>query len=183
MPTSTCNLAVSDEDLIATVVRLLNAKSLYEAGSLLRDSKAIFEEIGYDNWDGGTYTFALRILLAPEAYVTVESRSNELESQIKQNLDIAVKQLTTEIFVVEIVPFVVGMPGRPDLEGRPLSLRTKRAISKILEQGKSPWIGTIDPVEFLLPLFELDKLPSTDSRFKDMAGDIWQHCVNNDDWA
>jgi hypothetical protein len=32
-------------------------------------------------------------------------------------------------------------------------------------------------------LFELDKLPSTDSRFKDAAGDIWQHCVNNpQDW-
>jgi hypothetical protein len=25
-------------------------------------------------------------------------------------------------------------------------------------------------------------MPSTDHRFKDAAGDIWQHCVRNDDW-
>jgi hypothetical protein len=37
-------------------------------------------------------------------------------------------------------------------------------------------------VEFLSRLFDLQQLPSTDSRFKDAAGDIWQHCHNNDDW-
>ena len=36
---------------------------------------------------------------------------------------------------------------------------------------------------FLEPIFDLQALPSTDSRFKDAAGDIWQHRVNNEtDW-
>ncbi len=26
-------------------------------------------------------------------------------------------------------------------------------------------------------------MPSTDSRFDDAEGDIWQHMVNNDDWT
>ena len=36
--------------------------------------------------------------------------------------------------------------------------------------------------EFLSRLFNLSMLPSTDNRFKDAAGDIWQHRVNNFDW-
>ncbi len=36
--------------------------------------------------------------------------------------------------------------------------------------------------EFLSRLFNLSAIPSTDHRFKDAAGDIWQHRVNNFDW-
>lgn len=36
--------------------------------------------------------------------------------------------------------------------------------------------------EFLSRLYNLSSLPSGDSRFKDAAGDIWQHRVNNFDW-
>ncbi len=45
------------------------------------------------------------------------------------------------------------------------------------------WYGCLDDVEFLSRLFDLQKLPSSDCRFKDAAGDIWQHCINNDDWG
>lgn len=31
-------------------------------------------------------------------------------------------------------------------------------------------------------LYDLEKLPSYDSRFKNAQGDIWQHTVNNDDY-
>ena len=37
--------------------------------------------------------------------------------------------------------------------------------------------------EFLSRLFNLSMLPSTDDRFKDAAGDIWRHRVNNFDWG
>lgn len=39
-----------------------------------------------------------------------------------------------------------------------------------------------EEVDFLGRLFDLDSLPSTDSRFKNARGDIWQHTVNNNDW-
>ncbi|MGF6607806.1 hypothetical protein OKW45_002706 [Paraburkholderia sp. WSM4175] len=45
------------------------------------------------------------------------------------------------------------------------------------------WFGQLDDVEFLSRLFELEQLPSSDARFKDAAGDIWQHRMNNDDWS
>jgi hypothetical protein len=40
----------------------------------------------------------------------------------------------------------------------------------------------MNDIEFLSRLYELEKLPSTDGRYKDAAGDIWQHRYNNDDW-
>jgi hypothetical protein len=50
------------------------------------------------------------------------------------------------------------------------------------------WSGRLGDVEFLQRLFDLESLPSHDSRFKNAAGDIWQHRVNNptdwpDDWV
>jgi len=45
------------------------------------------------------------------------------------------------------------------------------------------WYGDLNDVEFLERLWDLSSLRSTDSRFKDAAGDVWQHRVNNpDDW-
>jgi hypothetical protein len=37
-------------------------------------------------------------------------------------------------------------------------------------------------VEFLNSIFDLSSLPSHDSRYKDMAGDLFQHRENNNDW-
>ena len=43
--------------------------------------------------------------------------------------------------------------------------------------------GRLDEVDFLSRLFNLNSLHSNDSRFKNVAGDIWQHRINNpDDW-
>jgi hypothetical protein len=43
------------------------------------------------------------------------------------------------------------------------------------------WYGRLNDVEFLQRIFDLDALPSSDSRFDTAAGDIWQHRINNDD--
>lgn len=42
--------------------------------------------------------------------------------------------------------------------------------------------GKYDLVEFLNRIWDLDSMPSTDSRFKTASGDIWQHMINNYDW-
>lgn len=51
-------------------------------------------------------------------------------------------------------------------------------ISLITNQP--PWGD--DLIGFLRRIFPLSQMPSTDGRFKDAEGDIWQHMVNNDDW-
>lgn len=44
------------------------------------------------------------------------------------------------------------------------------------------WAGQLDDVDFLSRLFDLKSMPSYDSRYRDAAGDIFQHRHNNYDW-
>ena len=59
---------------------------------------------------------------------------------------------------------------------------TRRDIIDSIASETACWSGRLEEPEFLGRLFDLQKLPSTDSRFPDAAGDIWQHRVNNYDW-
>ena len=45
-----------------------------------------------------------------------------------------------------------------------------------------PIYGRLSEIDFLARLYDLDKMPSTDNRFANASGDIWQHTVNNNDW-
>lgn len=42
--------------------------------------------------------------------------------------------------------------------------------------------GRLSEIDFLSRLYDLDHMPSTDSRYSNASGDIWQHTVNNNDW-
>jgi len=45
-----------------------------------------------------------------------------------------------------------------------------------------PFYGELDLISFLKRSFNLDSMPSTDSRFSNASGDIWKHMVMNSDW-
>jgi hypothetical protein len=45
-----------------------------------------------------------------------------------------------------------------------------------------PYHGRLSEIDFLKKLYALDKMTSSDNRFENAEGDIWQHTVNNDDW-
>jgi hypothetical protein len=65
---------------------------------------------------------------------------------------------------------------------------TRRDIADAIIVEKVNWSGRLEEHEFLARLFDLSSLPSTDGRFTDAAGDLWQHRVNNpldwnDDWV
>jgi hypothetical protein len=61
-------------------------------------------------------------------------------------------------------------------------VRIKRDIFDGYKMASIYWAGKLSEVDFLSRLYDLTSLPSTDGRFNDMSGDIWQHCINNDDW-
>lgn len=44
------------------------------------------------------------------------------------------------------------------------------------------WAGRMEDAGFLSRIYDLSELGSTDYRFQDAAGDIWQHRTNNYDW-
>lgn len=84
----------------------------------------------------------------------------------------------------------LGLPPSPQLswplvrivEVMPISEITRRAIIDELSLSKISWSGRMEEPDFLARLYRLKDLPSTDGRFNDAAGDIWQHRVNNFDW-
>ncbi len=59
---------------------------------------------------------------------------------------------------------------------------TRRDIFDAIRIERVRWSGRLEEPEFLARVFDLQSLPSTDGRFLDAAGDIWQHRINNFDW-
>jgi len=59
---------------------------------------------------------------------------------------------------------------------------TRRDIFDLVFVEKINIYGRLEEIEFLSRIWDMEAMPSTDSRFKDAMGDIWQHTVNNDDW-
>jgi hypothetical protein len=60
---------------------------------------------------------------------------------------------------------------------------TRRAISDFLTTSQYTWSGRFADDDFLARLYDLTELPSEDSRFRNAAGDIYQHRVRNpEDW-
>lgn len=63
-----------------------------------------------------------------------------------------------------------------------ISEATRRSIFDSIVIENVAWNGRLEEPDFLSRLFDLSALPSTDGRFKDAYGDIWQHRINNFDW-
>ena len=59
---------------------------------------------------------------------------------------------------------------------------TRRDILDSIFSEKINLYGRLEEVDFLSRIWDLDSMPSFDSRFNNATGDIWQHTVNNDDW-
>ena len=59
---------------------------------------------------------------------------------------------------------------------------TRRDIRRALIREGLSWCGELEETEFLNRLYNLSALPSTDHRFENAEGDIWQHRINNYDW-
>lgn len=59
---------------------------------------------------------------------------------------------------------------------------TRRNIMDYLLIRGYPFYGKLDLISFLKRVWDLSSMPSTDHRFENAEGDIWQHMVNNRDW-
>ncbi len=148
----------------------------------MRRGRCRFQQTGYDNWNGGTNLYTLSIEIDAETYAILHSRQERLEEQITKRLSHAVEQLTTDWYTAKLVPLIVVLSGRPDLRGGAVSERTRNTIVEMLRREKVCWNGELIETDFLAEVFDLAALPSRDSRFADMAADIWQHRIVNDDW-
>lgn len=63
-----------------------------------------------------------------------------------------------------------------------IELSTRRNILDGFIVTQITWYGNLEQGAFLGRLFDLSKLPSTDTRYKTADEDIWKHTVVNNDW-
>jgi AbiJ N-terminal domain 3/Abortive infection C-terminus len=76
-----------------------------------------------------------------------------------------------------------AVPRLPRATPRAISEITRRDIFDSLTLELVDWAGRLEEPDFLARIYDLADMRSTDGRFKDAAGDIWQHRVNNpQDW-
>jgi hypothetical protein len=175
------DIAADPELYLATACDMLLAEGMNEAADILRKSTPRIDETGYDNWNGGTAIWTIYLLIEPAEYARLGTKREGLEEQISARLNPILEQYTSDWFGVKIAPRIIQQEDWRSREGE-VSVTTRQNIFDGLRLDSVHWSGRLDEVEFLQRLYDLQKLRSFDSRFKDAAGDIWQHRVNNNDW-
>ncbi|MAK83426.1 abortive infection family protein [Phenylobacterium sp.] len=171
------------EPFLATVAELLAAEGMNPAVEILRTSEPRAVQTGYDNWNGGTTLWTIFLEVTPVVFGQLGDRRTIIEEQIDKRLKAVVGKHSTDWYNVEITPLVQARPNWR-AESSELSEATRRNIIDGLRIEGTAWAGQLGEVEFLERIFDLRTLPSTDNRFPDAAGDIWQHRVNNpQDWS
>ena len=169
------------EGVLGTVHALLTAEGMNDAAQLVRTYPARAEQTGYDNWNGGTELWDVVFDLPPEDFARLGSRRGQLEEQITARLKTALETETQDWFSAKIAPARTrAREWRSESSNLPREVRLGIVDGLRLEGIR--WQGAIDEVEFLSRLYDLQKLPTKDPRYTDAARDIWQHCINNEDW-
>lgn len=72
----------SAEEVVAIVAEIFVSQGKSDLASLLESAVATIEQIDYDNWDGGTYTWALRLEVPVGLFAKSEDRLKDIESEI-----------------------------------------------------------------------------------------------------
>lgn len=174
------------EEIISTVLEMLIADDMYEAANLLRQFECSLEVTGYDNWNGGTDLYTLFVKVSAPEFARIKIRKEAIEKQIDERLKTVVAQISDDWFSVSIVPKIERHPDW-NVRSKGISREIRQNLFDGFRMDKILWSGSLEETEFLERVFDLQKMPSYDSRYKDAAGDIWQHRVNNpldwpDDW-
>lgn len=58
----------------------------------------------------------------------------------------------------------------------------RHILDHLLLIRKEPFYGRLEVLDFLKRVWNLESMPSEDSRFSTAEADIWQHMVRNSDW-
>lgn len=75
--------------LAATLATLYQVQGAPLEARLLKAGRAEFQETGYDNWNGGTYTYAFVVNLPVQVFALLgdQQQQDDVESRIKQGLE------------------------------------------------------------------------------------------------
>ena len=73
-------------EVVTTLAEIFRNQRKSEIVELLESANATIEQINYDNWNGGTYTWALRLDVPVPVFASVEPRLEAVEKEIATKL-------------------------------------------------------------------------------------------------
>lgn len=174
------------DTVLATVYELLCAEGMSDAANLVRMYPARIEQTGYDNWNGGTNIWEVYLEAPAADYAKLGPKRQSLEEQITARLKTVLESQSQDWYSVTLIPARTTKKEWREQDALPIESRLPRQTRQNILDGLRidgiAWSGVLDDVEFLGRIFDLSSMPSSDSRYTDAAGDIWQHRINNDDW-
>jgi hypothetical protein len=169
------------EAILSTLQEMLKAEGLTRPAQVIENADASFEATGYDNWNGGTNLYTLYLKVAPDYFVHLGEDRETIEQLITDRIKPVIDRFSSDWVSAQIRPSLSKRLPAKDAMTRITEL-TRRSIRDFFLVSGTAWFGSLDEVEFLNRLYDLEQLPSTDSRFKTASGDIYQHRLNNLDW-
>lgn len=170
------------EPLLATVYAVLRAEGADEAAEVVRGHPANAELTGNDNWNGGTNYWEIHFIIPALEYAKLGVKRVPLQERITTALRTVTEHEQSDAYSALIVPAREYQVDWRSGKSSNLPKSVRQNITDGLRLENVKWYGELNDVEFLSRLYELETLPSTDNRYKDAVGDIWQHRYNNDDW-
>ena len=75
------------EDVVKNLLEIFDYQGEKEIGKLIESAQATFEETGYDNWNGGTTTWELRLFVPTTIYAANSNHLPKIENVIKEKLN------------------------------------------------------------------------------------------------
>lgn len=169
------------EGVLPTVSEMLRLKKEVDALRVLTLAEVDLDQVGYDNWNGGTEIWTAHLRIPVDIFVSIENEVERLVEVIDKNISTVLGKDTGFWLNVEIGPQTLPPPNFKPPDGT-ITTKTRAAIFDEMRAKETIWYGSINEVDFLNGIFDLASLPSFDSRFETAEGDIWQHRVNNQDW-
>ena len=167
-------------EIIHTAEKMLTAQGNHDAAKILKAATYNVQKTDHDNWNGGTDIWEISLFIDATEYVHLEERREIIQNSINETLKPILNQYKNDWCSVVILPRV---------EMSSVNFRAEDEVSEVTrrkifnEIQNVSWSGCLDEVEFLKRIYDLKHMASSDSRFTNAEGDIWQHCINNpNDW-
>ena len=102
---------IAPEKVAATLRALVDAQGLHELAEVLRTASASVEGTAYDNWNGGTYSYALHLELPVAQYAKIEPSLNKVEREIADKLKNALRTTGNDVLTEVVITPAFEEPG------------------------------------------------------------------------
>jgi hypothetical protein len=162
-----------------TMADMCEAEGFVESATLLRSCEPSIDIVERDNWNGGTYRWAVRLRIDPFELVRIRPKRDSLISEMTPQFQEILAGYPDDSFFIEILPSI----SEPSVRSTNISAAVRAEVLDYLRHSGVNWSGAIGDLAFLKQLFPLQSMPSFDTRYQTAEDDIWQHTVNNpSDW-